>query len=230
MTGETHTFTATLRALFLSLRGKGLVLSPLDEARLLAWEEAGVALDLAQEALRLAARAREEGGPSARQRTLRLSDAERHLGALARTRTGRREGVPVAPVKAPGLAAPGLAAPGLAAPGLAAPGLAAPLHDRARTSAGPERAAWAAAASRLSEAMAAGAPFARALEEADLAQALGWLRAVPRAEQRRLAQGAVRAAGPRERVPRRAFRATLRVHLGYVVRADGRLARPSDLV
>lgn len=216
MPGDPQDFPASVRALFLSLRGRGLVLSPIDEERLSAWEAAGVPLELALQALRLAARAREEGGPAARQRTLRLSDAERHLAPLLRERARRTEGVQLAPI------------PAKAAP--AARVLEAPLLARAQTSAGPERAAWTAAAARLREETAAGAPFGRALEAADLAQALGWLRAVPRDEQRRLAQAALRAAGARDRVPRRAFKATLRVHLGYVVREGGRLARPSDLV
>jgi hypothetical protein len=221
--------------LYLALRGSGLCLSPLDVDLVGGWWADGVPLPLALDAVREAAARHRGSGRAAARRPfpLRLAAAlvedrfgayVRRSGTVARPDAGPPAGDATPP--APGSGAP---APGSGAP---APGrldrVAARLEGRAAAAGPTAAAAYRAAARALAVAAAAGEPLDRALAAADDTQALAYLRALPRAEQRRVAGAAIRDAGPRGRVPRGAHRATLRVHLGDAARRHGGLVRPSD--
>jgi hypothetical protein len=215
-----------VRELYLALRGSGLCLSPLDAERIDRWWREGVPLPLVLEAMREAAARHRGSGRAAARRPfpLLLADAlveERFAGYV------RRSGV--VPRPAPDRAGP----PGAEAPPAVEenvlPRIAGSLRERAAAAPAPAAAAYLAAARALEDAAGTGERLDRLLARADGIQAVAYLRALPRDEQRRLARGAAAAAGPRGHVPRAAHRDTLRVHLGLAARRHGGLERPSEL-
>lgn len=217
-----------VRDLYLALRGSGLCLSPLDADRIDRWWRDGVPLPLVLEAVREAA-ARHRGSGRAAARwpfRLRLAESlveERFAGYV------RRSGV--VPRREPDPGIPDGDAPEAAGatPEGALGRIAAALRERAASAPAPAAAAYLAAARVLDGAAGGGDRLDRVLALADGVQAVAYLRALPREEQRRLARGAAAAAGPRGHVPRAAHRATLRVHLGLAARRHGGLERPSEL-
>lgn len=210
-------YLQAVQALYLELRGGGLVLSPLDADRIRAWRDAGVPLELVLQGIRAAHKAWASGGRRMRPFTLR--SAERHVAELA-AGFERRGGA----LRSAGAAAP--PAPAGAGP---LPRCVARLEARLLGSPPPARAAYAAALAFLARRAGSTNGLDAILHDADERQALAYLHALPRPEQRRLARDARAEAGPRAGMPRRSYRAMLRAHLCDAARRHGGLLRPSDL-
>ncbi|AKU91367.1 hypothetical protein [Vulgatibacter incomptus] len=222
-------YLEAVQELFLSLRGSGLTLAPIDADRIRGWRDRGLPLELALGAVRSAHAAWASSGRSFTARPFRLGAVDRYAEDLLRGWERRAAGA----AAGNGISSPSGSGAGPRPAKEARPPLqraVAALEYRLALAPGPVREAYLESLRILQAANAADAASVdRALLAADEASALRYLRALPPRERAVLAGGARREAGPRGAATRRQYRAMLRACLGDAARRHGALVRPSDL-